>query len=170
MLVRMGDGVTGSGPIRSKALVLYEGSRTPHRSCGISLAETFGRDTAPYQSLRRGGITGHGTCGAVMAGQLLLGEFLGDPSPTGAVTPALLAAMRTYQQRVEQELDRGTSPDLICNSMTAPHGDFKGPARHAFCTAVVGQVAQLVDETLREHGVEIQPSSLVLDDGTTFEP
>ena len=151
----MRKGVQGTGPIRSKALTLYEGTQTPHRSCGIALAEAFGRATAPYQSLRRGGITGHGTCGAVMAGQLLLGEFLGDPSPTGAVTPALVEASQTYQRRLEDELDRGTSPDLICNSMTAPHGDFKGPARHAFCTGVVAQVAQLVDETLREHGVEV---------------
>ena len=87
-----------------------------------------------------------------------------------AVTPALLEAMRTYQRRVEEELDRGASPDLICNSMTAPHGDFKGPARHAFCTAVVGQVAQLVDETLRAHGVEVEATPVRLDDGTSFDP
>lgn len=166
----MGEGVKGTGPIRSKALLLYEGTRTPHRSCGIALAETFGRPTAPYQSLRRGGITGHGTCGAIMAGQLLLGEFLGDPSPTGAVTDALREASKTYQRRVDDELDRGSSPDLICNSMTAPHGDFKGPARHDFCTRVVAQVAQLVDETLRQHGVEVEATALRLDDGTLFEP
>jgi hypothetical protein len=155
----MNKGVSGTGPIRSEALRLYEGPETPHRSCGIALAEAFGRPTAPYQSLRRGGITGRGTCGAVMAGQLLLGEFLGDPSPTGAVTPALVEASKTYQSRLDTELDRGSSPDLICNSMTAPHGDFKGPARHAFCTSVVAQVAQLVDETLREHGVSVEPTS-----------
>lgn len=166
----MSNGVMGTGPIRSKALVLYEGTETPHRSCGISLAETFGRPTAPYQSLRRGGITGHGTCGAIVAGQLLLGEFLGDPSPTGAVTPDLLEAMNTYQRRVEQELDRGSSPDLVCNSMTAPHGDFKGPARHAFCTRVVGQVAQLVDETLLAHSVAVQATPVALTDGTWFDP
>jgi len=166
----MGEGVKSTGPIRSKALVLYEGTRTPHRSCGIALAETFGRPTAPYQSLRRGGITGRGTCGAIMAGQLLLGEFLGDPSPTGPVTPALVAASQAYQARVEAELDRGPAPDLICNSMTAPHGDFRGPDRHAFCTQVVAQVAQLVDETLRAHGVEIVATSFELEDGTVFEP
>jgi hypothetical protein len=135
-------------------LTLYEGERTPHRSCGIALAEAFNRPTPAYQSLRRGGITGQGTCGAVVAGQLLLGEFLGDPDPTGAVTPALRTAMTRYLARVEAELDRGSSPTLICNDMTAPHGEFMGPARHRFCTAVVGQVAQLVDEILREHGLE----------------
>ena len=148
-------GIRGEGPIRSKALLLYEGERTPHRSCGIALAEAFGRPTAAYQSLRRGGITGQGTCGAVVAGQLLLGEFLGDPDPTGAVTPALKQAIERYQQRVADELDRGESPTLICNDMTAPHGDFKGEARHRFCTAVVGQVAQLVDELLRDAEIKV---------------
>lgn len=145
--------VTGKGPIRSKAFVLYEGTTTPHRSCGIALAEAFDRPSAAYQSLRRGGITGQGTCGAVVAGQLLLGEFLGDPDPTGKVTPQLRAAMLRYLDRVEHELDRGPSATLICNDMTAPHGEFLGEARHRFCTNVVAQVAQLIDETLREQGV-----------------
>ena len=108
------------GPIRSKAFVLYAGEETPHRSCGIALAEAFDRPTAAYQSLRRGGITGEGTCGAVVAGQLLLGEFLGDPDPTGKVTPALRGAMEVYLRRVRGELDRGESPDLVCKNMTAP--------------------------------------------------
>ena len=85
--------VARGGPIRAKALVLYDGVETPHRSCGIALAETFDRPTAAYQSLRRGGITGKGRCGAVVAGQLLLGELLGDPDPVGKVTPALKQAM-----------------------------------------------------------------------------
>lgn len=162
--------VEGRGPLRSKALVLYEGARTPHRSCGIALAETFGRPTAPYQNLRRGGITGAGTCGAVTAGQLLLGEFLGDPDPTGPVTPELRQAASRYWERVEHELDRGSSPDLVCNHMTAPHGAFAGPARHAFCTQVVGQVAQLVDEILREQGVQVRARGVILQDGSLFDP
>ena len=40
---------------RQKCFILYEGQKTPHRSCGIALAETFNVPTAPYQSLRRGG-------------------------------------------------------------------------------------------------------------------
>lgn len=166
----MRKGVPGSGAIRSKALVLYEGTQTPHRSCGIALAEAFGRPTTPYQSLRRGGITGHGTCGAILAGQLLLGEFLGDPAPTGAVTPALIEASKRYQNRVEEELDRGPSADLVCNSMTKPHGDFRGPDRHAFCTNVVAQVAQLVDETLQEQGIGAKTGPLTLNDGSKFDP
>lgn len=158
------------GPVRSKALVLYEGSRTAHRSCGIALAEAFDRPSAAYQSLRRGGITGQGTCGAVVAGQLLLGEFLGDPDPTGKVTPALRAAMTHYLARIDAELDRGASPDLVCNNLTGQHGDFAGPARHAFCTALVGQVAQIVDDTLREHGVAHAPTPVRLADGQLFDP
>jgi hypothetical protein len=163
-------GVRARGPIRSKAFVLYEGSRTPHRSCGIALAEAFDRPTAAYQSLRRGGVTGEGTCGAVVAGQLLLGELLGDPNPTGKLTPALASAMRAYLDRVRHELDRGSSPDLVCNNMTAPHGEFTGSARHRFCTRVVAQVAQLVDEVLKEHGTEHHPTALVLGDGSRFDP
>jgi hypothetical protein len=160
----------GAGPIRSKALLLYAGEQTPHRSCGIALAETFDRPTAAYQSLRRGGITGQGTCGAVVAGQLLLGELLGDPDPTGKVTPQLREAMITYQVRIEAELDRGASPTLICNDMTAPHGEFMGPARHQFCTAVVGQVAQLVDEILHVYGIEHRVTPVALADGQTWTP
>ena len=64
---------------REHTRYLYDGVETPHRSCGISLAETFGRATPPYQSLRKGGITGCGECGAIKAGELILGEILGDP-------------------------------------------------------------------------------------------
>lgn len=158
------------GPIRSKAFVLYAGEETPHRSCGIAIAEAFGRPTAAYQSLRRGGITGQGTCGAIVAGQLILGELLGDPDPCGPVTEGLRGAMIRYQRRVADELDRGESDDLICDHMTAPHGDFRGQARHAFCTRVVAQVAQLVDETLREEGVEVPATPLELADGASFDP
>ena len=42
---------------------------------GICLAETFNLPTAPYQALRRGGITGEGECGAIKAGELILGQY-----------------------------------------------------------------------------------------------
>ena len=58
---------------------------------------TFSLRTAPYQSLRRGGITGAGACGAIKAGELILGEFLGDPDPAGAVTPGPRAASEYYR-------------------------------------------------------------------------
>lgn len=157
------------GPVRSKALLLYAGERTPHRSCGIALAEAFDRPTAAYQSLRRGGITGTGTCGAVVAGRLLLGEYLGDPDPTGSVTPALREAALAYERRVDAELERGPSPSLICNDLVAAQGEFRGPRRHQFCTALVGQVAGIVDELLRERGVDHRPSPVTLDDGSVEE-
>src|SRR5215475_9857715 len=108
---------------RDKAFVLYEGVRTPHRSCGIALAETFGLATRPYQSLRRGGITGQGACGAIRAGEQVLGELLGDPDPTGAVTATLRTAITWYQAQAAQ-IDRGGAPDIVCNNLTRRFGDF----------------------------------------------
>ena len=105
-----------------------------------------------------------------MAGRLLLGELLGDPDPTGPVTDGLREAAVEYSRRVRDELDVGSSPDHICNNMTAPHGDFRGAARHEFCTRVVAQVAQLVDETLQAHGVRVKATSFELADGTRFDP
>src|SRR5687767_5954222 len=132
---------------RDKAYILYEGVRTPHRSCGIALAETFGLPTPAYQALRRGGITGKGTCGAIRAGEQVLGELLGDPSPTGAVTPELRAAVTWYQAAWQTRLmpDR---PDIICDNLVRPHGDFAGPARKAFCTNLAADVAALTAEAL----------------------
>ncbi|MEZ4460070.1 MAG: hypothetical protein R3E66_10145 [bacterium] len=59
---------------------LYDGVQVRHRSCGIAIAETFGRATPAYQALRRGGITGCGECGAIKAGELVIGEILGIPT------------------------------------------------------------------------------------------
>ena len=133
---------------REKAFILYEGEQVPHRSCGIALAETFGLPTRSYQALRRGGITGHGACGAIRAGEQVLGEVLGDPSPTGAVTDALRDAIEWYQAQVEECIDRGASPDIVCNNLTGQHGDFRGPARMRFCTHLAAQVAALAAEAL----------------------
>jgi hypothetical protein len=142
---------------RDTAFVLYEGIRTPHRSCGIAVAETFGLPTRPYQALRKGGITGTGTCGAMRAGEQALGEILGDPDPTGAVTPALRAAITWYQDAAAQ-IDRGASPDTICNNLVRPLGDFAGPVRKAFCTNIAAEVAALTAEALVRFGSEPLPS------------
>ena len=73
--------MSNDGPLRWQQLVaeaestafrLYDGVETPHRSCGIAIAETFQRATPAYQALRRGGITGEGQCGAIKAGELVL--------------------------------------------------------------------------------------------------
>lgn len=132
---------------RARAHTLYEGVRVRHRSCGIAIAETFGLPTPAYQALRRGGITGAGTCGALRAGEQALGELLGDPDPAGAVTPALRTAITWYQAAADR-IDRGGAPDTVCNNLVRPHGEFTGPRRVAFCTSLAAQVAALTAEAL----------------------
>lgn len=142
---------------RTKAFVLYEGAQTPHRSCGIAVAETFGRATGPYQSLRRGGITGCGECGAVVGGRLVLGELLGDPDPTGGVTPQLRQAMVDFEAKVRQRLNRGEAPgdDIVCNTLTGQFAEFRSAERAAFCTAIASEVAATVAEVVTDQGVEV---------------
>lgn len=141
---------------RTTAFILYEGVATPHRSCGIALAETFGLPTPAYQALRRGGITGAGACGAIRAGEQVLGELLGDPSPTGGVTPALRRAVTWYQAawraRRFPAAAAEVDVDIRCNTLTRPHGEFAGPARAAFCTALAADVAELTAEALVRFG------------------
>ena len=132
---------------RDKAFVLYEGVKVAHRSCGIALAETFGLPTPAYQSLRRGGITGKGACGAIRAGEQVLGELLGDPDPGGAVTPQLRSAVTWYQDAWLTRL-RANNPDIVCDHLVRPHGDFMGPARKQFCTNLAADVAALTAEAL----------------------
>jgi hypothetical protein len=136
---------------RDKAFVLYEGVRTPHRSCGIALAETFGLATPAYQSLRRGGITGEGACGAIRAGEQVLGELLGDPDPTGAVTAQLREAVTWYQAAWKERLVPD-QPDIICNHLVRHHGEFAGHARKQFCTNLAADVAALTAEALCRFG------------------
>lgn len=146
---------------RDKARILYEGVRTPHRSCGIAIAETFGRPSEAYQSLRRGGILGTGECGAIVAGRLVLGELLGDPDPTGQVTPALREGMERYEARWRDRIDRGAAPgdDIVCNTLTGPFPIFRSPERHAFCTDLATEVATAVAEVLvdTDHEVALTP-------------
>jgi hypothetical protein len=136
---------------RGKAYVLYEGVKTPHRSCGIAIAETFDLPTRPYQALRRGGITGKGACGAIRAGEQVIGELLGDPEPTGAVTPALRDAVAWFQDTWLIRL-RGGNADIVCDHLVRPHGDFMGPARKHFCTNIAADVAALTAEALCRFG------------------
>lgn len=135
--------------------LLYDGVEVAHRSCGIALAETYGLRTAPYQALRRGGITGCGECGAIKAGELILGELLGDPSPTGAVTANLRSAMIRYRELWQEHVDLGASESIICNDLTAPFGEFHSPERHEFCTRLAASASKCVATTLTEHGSPI---------------
>ncbi len=140
---------------KRKAYVLYEGKETAHRSCGICLSETFGLPTAPYQALRRGGITGDGQCGCILAAEMVLGQILGDPSPTAAVTPELREAITHFKLRWKETLDLGNSSDIICNHLTGQFDDFDTPERKQFCTHLASECAALVAETLLLSGVEV---------------
>jgi hypothetical protein len=140
----------------AKAFVLYEGKTVPHRSCGIALAQTFNVPWRPYQALRRGGISGCGECGAMKAGELILGEFFGAEDPEGAVTPALREAVMLYQERIVARIDRGASPDYRCNNLTAQQGDFQGERRKAFCTNIAAEVARTTAEIVLEWGGEFE--------------
>lgn len=136
-----------------KAFILYAGARTPHRSCGICLAETFGRRTTPYQALRRGGLTGQGECGALKAGELVLGEILGDPDPTGSVTASLRTAIQRYGELWRARLAGVVGESRICNDLTAPQGDFQGEARRTMCTRIASEAAAATAQALEEAGV-----------------
>ncbi len=142
-----------------KAFTLYEGKETPHRSCGICLAETFNLETKPYQSLRKGGITGEGQCGAIKAGELVLGEIFGDPSPTGKVTPKLQKAILRFNELYKEELDFGKSESIICNSLTGQFTEFHSAERHNFCTNLASGVAKIIAQILDEfeENFEITP-------------
>lgn len=131
---------------RQLAHTLYEGTSTPHRSCGVAIAETFGRHTLSYQSLRKGGITGCGECGAIKGGELVLGELLGDPDPTGRVTPELREAVQRYRALWRAKLDHPDS--IICNDLTSRFDEFRSPERHAMCTGLATLVAECVAQTL----------------------
>jgi len=141
---------------REKTFILYEGKLVGHHSCGIALARTFNLPTSPYQSLRRGGITGEGECGAIKAGELILGEYFGDPQPTGKVTDTLRAAAQHYRQEWEKRIDRGRVPNIICNSLTGQFAEFHSQERLGFCTNLSAQVAELIAETILRFGLTFE--------------
>jgi hypothetical protein len=143
---------------RARADTLYAGVRTPHRSCGIALAETFGLPTPSYQALRKGGLTGEGPCGAIAAGVLVLGELLGDPSPTGAPTALLRHAVPRYRAAIAAKID--LAADTSCNARTARFAAFASPERAAYCTGIAATVAETVAEVLWDLGAprEIPPA------------
>ena len=153
---------------RKIARELYEGVKTPHRSCGIAIAETFSFPTAAFQSLRRGGITGCGECGALVAGRLVLGMMLGDPEPTGAVTPALRDAIRRYDALMSVRLNRGAAPDdsNVCNDLTEQFVSFHSKERAGFCTDIAAEVANAVAEVALEFGYALCLSDALGGEGT----
>jgi hypothetical protein len=142
-----------------RARLLYDGVEVAHRSCGIALAETFGVPTPAYQALRRGGITGCGECGAIKAGELILGELLGDPDPAGPVTDALRRGAVRYRELWLEHVSRGASATIICNDLTGQFAEFRSPERHSFCTDIAATVARCVAQVLDELGVDVPRSA-----------
>ncbi len=142
---------------RKRAYALYEGKEVPHHACGAAVAVTFGVSARPYQSLRKGGITGQRFCGSIRAGEILLGELLGDEDPTGSVTQALREATIWFQERIPARFDKGQSPDYVCNNLTGSLGDFMGPVRKGFCTNLTSEVAALTMEAVLRFAPELQP-------------
>jgi len=145
---------------RHKAWTLYEGQRVPHHSCGICIAATFDLPTRAFQALRKGGVTGEGECGAIVSGRLVLGYFIGDPDPTGALRPELLEAMQDYRRLWQARMVAGQGPDIRCNTLVGQWaGDFWGEERTGYCTRLAAEVAACVAETLEKFGVafEITP-------------
>jgi hypothetical protein len=141
--------------LREKARVLYEGNEVPHRSCGVALAETFARDPRPYLTLRRGGLTGEGLCGAVLAGQMVLGELLGGDDFTAAAPAALRDALARYRGAIAERLRTGDAASLVCNDLVRPFLIFQSDERAAFCTDIAATVAEIVAEILVDAGVEV---------------
>ncbi len=138
-----------------RARLLYDGKEVAHRSCGIALAETFGRRTGPYQALRKGGLTGDGHCGAIMAGTLILGEVFGDPSPTAPATDVLKQAVARYRELWQAGIARGAATTVVCNDLTGQFPVFRSPARHAFCTDLAVVAARCVARVILEFGGEV---------------
>ena len=146
---------------REKAYLLYEGKVTPHRSCGIAMAETFGRPTPAYQVLRRGGLTGFGPCGVLQGARMILGELLGDPDPTGPVTAQLWSAIAELEARIPSRMNRQAAQGegTTCNKLTGQFAEFKSPERAQFCTDLSADIAALAAEVLIRNDltVEIHP-------------
>jgi hypothetical protein len=149
--VRMSDGkVTGI------ARRLYEGKECPHYSCGICLAVTFGCNPNSYKSLRKGGITGKGECGALKAGEMILGEYLGDPDPTGPITEELQTAVAEYRKAVHEKIAPAGGAYSSCSSLTGEFTDFTGEARKAFCAEIVTATVEILAGILAEYGVKYE--------------
>ncbi len=134
------------------ATALYAGEVVAHRSCGVAVAETFGRNVKPYSVLRRGGLTGEMECGAVRAGEMVLAELLGTDDPAAPLPDSLREAVEEYRARCRERLDSGPSGRYICNELTSVFSDFHVPPRKKFCTSMCGAVAEIVAEVALRHG------------------
>jgi hypothetical protein len=137
--------------LSARARDLYSGQHLVARTSGVAIAETFGRRVSPYHGLARGGIAGEGECGAIVAGRLVIAEFLAGPDPKGILEGDLGVALRRYQHDIEHRIQGRGSPDYICSSLVAPYDGYDDPARVPFCTAVVAEVARIVAAILLDY-------------------
>ena len=138
----------------SRCRKLYSGDELAHRSCGVAMAETFGRDPRSYQALRRGGLTGAGTCGALQGGLLVLGEVFGSPKPTAPATPELVRAAARYQDLTHAWFGNGRS--TVCHDLTSEFADFRSPERHQWCTEIASSMARIVATVICELGGSVE--------------
>jgi hypothetical protein len=155
----MASGKTESGlPSRARevASILCEGRATPHRSCGVAIAETFHRNPLPYAGLRKGGITGRGECGAIKAGDLVLVEILGPADPLAALTDTLRASVTFFRDLCAERLALARGSYLSCDEMVGRLGEFGGPARKEYCTRLAGVVAEALAETILRFGGSLE--------------
>jgi hypothetical protein len=146
--------------VRSKARTLYEGKLVRHRSSGMAVAETFDCDPRPYQALRRGGITGVGQCGAIVAGGLVLGEVFGYPDAAAPISIALRDSMTRYQAEVARRLPRGPGGTIVCNDLISPFPDHQSDGRQLFCTVLTATVAGMVAEIILDLGGKLEPTPI----------
>jgi hypothetical protein len=144
--------------IREKARVLAEARQAPHPSCGMAVAEAFGRNPLPYQALRLGGVTGVDACGAILAGGLVLGELFGYPDPAAPISLALREAMVRYHREVARRVPRAAGGGTACRDLTAPFGDFDSGGRALYCTAITATVAEIVAEITIDLGGALAPA------------
>ena len=77
------------------------------------------------------------------------------------VTPALREAVVWYQRAWPRRVDRGDSPDIVCNNLVRALGEFTGPRRAAFCTSLAAQVAALTAEALCRFGTVRPPAPAI---------
>jgi hypothetical protein len=147
--------------IKEKARTLYEGQTVRHRSCGMALAETFGLPTRPYHALRRGGVTGVNMCGAIVAGQMVLGELFAYPDPTAPTSIVLRDAMRRYHEEIQAAFESVGSHPWLCNDLVTRFPDFHGPERLAFCTEAVVAVAEIVARIALDLGATLEVTPIV---------
>ena len=84
---------------------------------------------------------------------MVLGEYLGDPNPTGAMTDALKNGMAHYRRLLAEA---GLAPLAIitCDHLVQNYPDFMGDDRKAFCADLVVKVTEMVEQVLEEQGVQ----------------